>query len=431
MNRSVLKVSRLLSVLAVVGMLWLPAQVLALSVNTNDIVDGAVTTPKIATGAIDSSKIAASAVTNSGLADGSVTDAKLGVGAVTSSKIADGAVVTGSIAAGAITDDKITGPISGSKLGAHSHDGADIIDGTINGSKLADGSITSQKLSVNIAPNKIKTYSNIKVVHKGEVDLINTFNSVSSALASITDAGPENQYLIYVMPGIYVDTFTTIPYVNIVGSNKAITKITSINTSDPPLGTVKFDSAATIENLTIESTASDTAPAAAITSTYSYNGNALIKNCALNAVAASGYSWGIRGFGQSMVVTDTEITSTSQSGGAEGVTSFAGNLSMVNSSVKAQSPTYTIGLYPYGSQATIVNSKIEAANGYSPTAVLPSTSNLTFKESVIVGMYYVWPIGSNSTVRFFNSQLIGGRLGSGTFKLVNNIDADFNPIPNQ
>lgn len=133
MKRSVLKVSRWVSVLAVAGMLWLPAQVLALSVNTSDIVDGAVTTPKIADGAISSSKIAAGAVTNSSLADGSVTDSKLGVGAVTSSKIADSAIITGNIASGAVTDDKISGTISTSKLnvgtsagtvaaGDHNHD---------------------------------------------------------------------------------------------------------------------------------------------------------------------------------------------------------------------------------------------------------------------------------------------------------------------
>lgn len=188
--RSVLKVSRWLSVLTVAGMLCLPAQVLALSVNTNDIVDGAVTTPKIAEGAVSNSKIAVGAVTSDKLADGSVTDTKLGVGAV----------LTGNIASGAVTDDKISGTISTSKLNI----------GTSAGTVAAgdhNHDATYQKKA-----------EKVLIVAKSGGD----YTSLTSAISAAATMAP--YVTIKVMPGLYenesVVTLNGKSNISIIGESK-------------------------------------------------------------------------------------------------------------------------------------------------------------------------------------------------------------------
>jgi hypothetical protein len=59
----------------------------AATVNTADIVDGAVTTPKIANEAVTNAKIEPGAVGTGKLASGSVTHVKLGANAVTGSNV--------------------------------------------------------------------------------------------------------------------------------------------------------------------------------------------------------------------------------------------------------------------------------------------------------------------------------------------------------
>ncbi|MBI5641701.1 MAG: hypothetical protein HZA17_14895 [Nitrospirae bacterium] len=110
-------------------------------------------------------------------------------------------VKTGHIQNGAITDAKISGIISGSKLGSHSHPGQDITSGTIS-------------------VDKVSTYSQTKMVHKGAIDGVNTFNTISAALESITDNSAAIRYLVSVMPGIYEENVTGKSYVDILGQSR-------------------------------------------------------------------------------------------------------------------------------------------------------------------------------------------------------------------
>jgi hypothetical protein len=188
-----LKVSRLFSGVAVAVLLCLPAQVFALTVRTIDIVDGAVTAPKIADGAVTSTKIGASAVNAGNIADGAVTDPKLGTNAVTNTKIADGAITTAKIGAGAVG----TGNIA---------------DGAVTDAKIS-GQISVSKIAGNIGVEKLGTYAGVKVVHKGAVDNVNTFNAVGSALQSI-GSNTASRYAIIVMPGVYEEDFSLLNNVN-------------------------------------------------------------------------------------------------------------------------------------------------------------------------------------------------------------------------
>jgi hypothetical protein len=222
----------------------------ALTVNTSDIADGAVTTPKIADGAVTAPKIADGTVTDVKIS-GVISGSKLGThvhngsdivdGTLSTSKISDSAVTTQKIVDGAVTDAKISGIISGSKLGGHVHNGSDIMDGTVSTSMISDGAVTDVKISGLISASKISStglnadtvdgkhssdlalalhnhdaadiisgtlsvdrlssYAGIKTVHKGPADGVNTFNTIVSALNAI--GATSNRYAVIVMPGTY------------------------------------------------------------------------------------------------------------------------------------------------------------------------------------------------------------------------------------
>ena len=226
-------------------------------------------------------------------ADGTSGQNTNGGSGVKTGHIQDGAITTSKIVDEAVTDAKISGVISGSKLGAHTHSGGDITDGTVSTTKIQDGAVTDAKITGPISASKISsaglnadtidgfhasdfsstthahaaeeiiqgtlpvnrlaTYNNVRIVHKGAKDGVHTFNTVSEALASITDNGAANPYTVLVMPGVYVDSFSTKDYVAIKGSGRIVTKITSSVISDSWTGTVTINSVnSPIESLTIE-----------------------------------------------------------------------------------------------------------------------------------------------------------------------------------
>ncbi len=140
------------------------------AINTNDIVDGAVTDAKLADNAVVTSKINDGAVTNVKLEDNAVTASKIDDNAVVTSKINDGAVTNGKLADNAVNtskidDDAITtakikdgeiinadvssaAAIEYSKLDlSNSVAESDIADDAITTSKIKDGAVTNAKLA--------------------------------------------------------------------------------------------------------------------------------------------------------------------------------------------------------------------------------------------------------------------------------------------
>jgi hypothetical protein len=81
-----------------------------------------------------------------------------------------------------------------------------------------------------------------------------TFTTISAALASITDASVSKQYVLYVSPGTYNETFTCKPWVFVQGTDPSNTIVTAAAPSDfGAKGTIKGASHAAIQNLTVQS----------------------------------------------------------------------------------------------------------------------------------------------------------------------------------
>lgn len=129
-------------------------------------------------------------------------------------------------------------------------------------------------------------YHNVIVIAKSGGDFV----SVQKALDSITDNSPSNRYLIWVAPGIYTETVTMKPYVDIEGAGEMSTRIVNSGAAPPYGPTLVGASNAELRYLTVESRNS-------LLTTAILNANAspsLLHVTAISSLPASEASGGTR-----------------------------------------------------------------------------------------------------------------------------------------
>ncbi|MBI5196786.1 MAG: hypothetical protein HZA10_10770 [Nitrospirae bacterium] len=365
------------------------------------------------------------AVTTGKIADGAVTTQKITDSAISTSKIADGAVTTSKIVDGAVTDAKITGPISGTKLGSHSHSGADIVSGTIGVDKLG-------------------TYTDIKIVHKGLADGVNTFNTINDALNAITDSSATNRYAVIIMPGVYEenvlrDNFHLKSYIDIIGQSRTGSIIKDISNFWPAVrpgaymmfknltidGDIQFFSTnvsiydcnikgtiqlerdlfnITIENVSVEGGVGIGEP---------FDATTII----LHKINIKGGGFGVATKGETFRMSDIDIITD----GYTGITLRWGQLALQNVSVQvlAPLPYWSAALYIQGGNATC-QSCILSSNSESIKNAAGGDVNID--NSVLNGAI-------DGAMRIGNSKIVGTFIGSGK-KIVNCHDGNYDPIPN-
>jgi hypothetical protein len=83
------------------------------------------------------------------------------------------------------------------------------------------------------------------------------FTSIQSALDSVT-ATEKQRYLVWVAPGVYTETVTMKPYVDITGAGEGLTRIVSPGAPISTTGTVRGASDAGLRSLTVENTGGNT-----------------------------------------------------------------------------------------------------------------------------------------------------------------------------
>jgi len=78
------------------------------------------------------------------------------------------------------------------------------------------------------------------------------FDTIQGALDSITDAGADNRYLVWVAPGVYSETVEMKSYVDIEGAGQNLTKIQSIGSISADGATVAAAEHSQLKSLTVE-----------------------------------------------------------------------------------------------------------------------------------------------------------------------------------
>jgi pectin methylesterase-like acyl-CoA thioesterase len=246
----------------------LPVQGFALTVNTADIADDAVTSQKIqeADGTSGQSTNSGSGVKTGHIQDGAITAPKLGLVCPTGNYLQ---YVVGS---GWVCSVGTTGPVG--PQGPAGTTGATGATGTqgpagLTGPQGLTGADGPQGLA-----GPTPHYANVVVVAKSGGD----FTDIAAAIGSITDASVTNPYLLKIMPGVYdigINTIQMKEYVDIEGSGENSTKITG--------GVVEV----------IISTAS----------------NAELRNIFIEGSGSSNYSFPIRINNANTVLTHVKVTS--------------------------------------------------------------------------------------------------------------------------
>lgn len=241
-------------------------------IQTADIADGAVTNAKIADGAVTDAKI--SGVISSSKLDGSTLD----VDTVDGKHAADFAGVVHGHGVADVTglttelDAKANNADLATKADAvHGHGIVDVtglqteLDAKATVADLAtkaDSADLATKADNNhghdaadlltgvISTDKLATYAGVKVVHKGAADGQNTFNTINDALAQMSDSSETNRYILFVMPGLYIeDVHFPHGYIDIIGQSKE-----SVTIQGTGAGTyaVSLSANSTLKNVTIE-----------------------------------------------------------------------------------------------------------------------------------------------------------------------------------
>lgn len=80
------------------------------------------------------------------------------------------------------------------------------------------------------------------------------YDTITEALESINDAGAGNPYLIWVAPGVYLETVAMKDFVDIAGAGQGLTRIRAPGTPTGATGTVTCANNAELRDLTVEST---------------------------------------------------------------------------------------------------------------------------------------------------------------------------------
>ena len=117
--------------------------------------------------------------------------------------------------------------------------------------KQLDAFVADVKNASSPGKSNRKLGANSVVVEPGG----HTFPTIGAALASITDASQQRQYVVSIGPGTYTEVVTCKPWVFLAGAGRGQTIITAASQDDPAKkGTIRASSHSAIQNSTVQAT---------------------------------------------------------------------------------------------------------------------------------------------------------------------------------
>ena len=261
------------------------------------------------------------------------------------------------------------------------------------------------------------------------------FTAIQDALDSITDASDANRYLVRVMPGVYTETVTMKPYVDIEGSGELVTRITFTGSGSGNTGTVVGADDAELRSLTVENTGGNTSAIAIYNSSvaprlthvtanasggsgnysvYNSSSSPTMTNVTASASGGSSVNYGVFNYESSPTMTNV-AASASGGNNSYGVYNSSSSPTMTNVTASASGGTLSYGVHNHHSSPMMTNVTATASGGYNSYGVYNASSSPTIHNSTIrgsggtsgsYGIYNVAPSGSH-TVRVDNSQVTG------------------------
>ncbi len=248
-------------------------------------------------------------------------------------------------------------------------------------------------------------YQNLVVVAKSGGD----FTTITDALDSITTARAGNPFTVYVAPGVYTETVTMKPYVDIEGAGELVTRITHAGWVSSTLGTVMGADNAELRFLTVENSGgADFAIAI-------YNDHVSPRITHVTAIAFSGTVDSIGVDNEYANPTLTDVTA-SGSGAAFNIGVYNYYSSAIMTNVTASSSGETSLNYGVGNLngSPTMNYVIASASGgminygVSNSHASPTMDNVTANASGGTHSYGVYNQSSSPTMNNVTATVSGG-----------------------
>jgi hypothetical protein len=212
------------------------------------------------------------------------------------------------------------------------------------------------------------------------------FTSIQVALDSITDAGADNPYLVWVGPGVYTEQVHMKPYVDIEGAGIDVTRISYHGSTYADQGTVIGANHAELRSLTVENTGGS-GVAVGIFCTSATLHLTHLSIVTSGATGTYGAAIGVYLTSSSDVVMDESTISATGGGYPEGFSINYSSLDLSQVKVTVSGGAYTnTGISIYNSRLvldgveTIANS---VGGAYSYPLDVRTTSLVSVKNSVI------------------------------------------------
>jgi hypothetical protein len=284
-------------------------------------------------------------------------------------------------------------------------------------------STLTPRQTITAAPNALyairtEQYGNVVVVAKSG----GFVSSISSALLTITDASPTNRYLVWVGPGVYIETIQMKQYVDIVGAGEGVTKITSDGGPNPSAdSTLHGANNAALRSLTVENTGGGT-NAVAI---YNNGDSPLLENITAVATGATSSNFAVYNTDNSSPQMKS-VTAVASYSGSSSVTAIYNNSSSspLMENVKATATNSTASGSTTGieneanSSPNMTNVAVTASGGFITMGIFnhsnsaPALTNVTVNVTGTVSNTGIRT--TDASVRMLNLNINVSATGEGS-----------------